>query len=79
VALSDGRLCVATDSTVVIDAKEGRQIATGGARLEARALLELAQRDSISVTPLGLIASRDHEAPQPACAPITIWAQEPLN
>jgi len=79
VALSDGRQCVATQGTVVIDAKDGRQIATGGAKLEARRLLEQAQRDSLAATPFGRIASRDHEAPQPASAPNTIWAQAPPN
>jgi hypothetical protein len=79
VALSDGRRCVATDSTVVVDTKGGRQIATGGAKLETRKLLEQARRDLLAVTPFGLIASRDHEAPPPACAPNTIWAQEPPN
>jgi len=75
----DDSLCVATDSVVVVDTKDGRQIATGGAKAEAHKLLERAKRDKLSATPFGTIASRDHDAPQPACAPNTIWAQEPSN
>ena len=79
VALPDGRLCVATDSMVVVDTKDGRQIATGGAKAEARRLLEQAKRDQLPATPFGVIASRNHDAPLPACVPNTIWAQEPSN
>jgi hypothetical protein len=76
VALPDGRLCVATDSMVVVDAKDGRQSATAA---EARRLLEQAKRDQLPATPFGVIASRNHDAPQPAFVPNTIWAQEPSN
>jgi len=79
VVLSGGRRCDATNGLVIIDTTDGRQAATGVAQVERRKLFERAKADSLLVTPFGAIASRNHDAAQPACAPDSIWAQEAPN